>query len=51
MDLPAEEQPTLDSGVKLEEPEVHVQTQSTGSRSQRQLGGHDPSVIGLEDEP
>ena len=43
MDLPAEEQPTQVSGVKLEEPEVQVQvqTQGTGSNSQRESGGQD----------
>ena len=33
MDLPAEEQPTLDSGVKLEEPEVQAQVQTQGTSS------------------
>ena len=28
MDLPAEQQPTQDMGIKLEEPEVHVQVQT-----------------------
>ena len=39
-------------GVKLEEPKVHDQgqTQGTGSGSQRELGGQDPSVIDLKDE-
>ena len=50
LDLPAEQQPTQDSGVKLEELDVPVQTQSTGSSGQRESGGHDPSVIDLKDE-
>ena len=47
MDLPAEQQPTQDTGVKLEELDlqVHVQTQGTCFGSQRELGGQDPSVI------
>ena len=50
MDLRAKQQPTHDSGVKLEEPnvQVQVQTQGTGSSSQRESGGQDPTVI--EDE-
>ena len=53
MDLPAEQQPTQESGVKLEEPEVQVQVQiqGIGSGSQRESGGQDPLVIDLEDEP
>ena len=36
----------------MEEPDVqvHVQTQGTGSSSQRESGGQDPSVIDLKDE-
>ena len=48
--MSAEQQPTQESGVKLEEPDVQVQTHSTGSGGQRELGGHDPTVIDLEDE-
>ena len=53
MDLPTKQQPAQDSGVKLEVPDVqmHVHTQGTGSSSQRETGGQDPSVIDLEDEP
>ena len=45
--LPAEQQPAQESGFKLEEPDVQVQvqTQSTCSNGQRELGGQDPSVI------
>ena len=52
LDLPAEQQPLHDSGVKLEEPYVQVQvhTQTTGSSGQRESGGQDPSVIDLKDE-
>ena len=47
MDLPAEQQPTQESGVKLEEPYVQVQvhTQSIESGGQRESGGKDPTVI------
>ena len=52
LDLPAEQQPAQESGVKLEEPDVQVQvqTQSTCSNGQRESGGQDPSVIDLKDE-
>ena len=52
LDLLAEQQPTRESGVKLEEPDVqvHVQTQGIGFGSQRESGGQDPSVIDLKDE-
>ena len=45
--------PAQDSRVKLEEPEVLVQveTQGTGSGSQRESSGQDHSIIDLEDEP
>ena len=41
MDLPTQEQPTQDSGVKLGElqVQVQVQTQTTGFDSQRESGG------------
>ena len=41
MDLLAEQQPTQDSGFKLEDPyvQVQVQTQSTGFGGQRESGG------------
>ena len=41
MDLPTHEQPTQDSGVKLEELEVQVQVQThgTGFGSKRESGG------------
>ena len=48
LDLPVEQQPTQESGVKLEEPNVQVQTQSTGFGGQRDSGGEDSTVI--EDE-
>ena len=48
LDLPTEKQPTQESRVKLDEPDVQVQTQSTGSGGQRESGGHDPTII--EDE-
>ena len=51
MDLRAAQQPTQDTGVKLEETEVQVQIQGIGSSSQRESGGQDPSIIDLEDEP
>ena len=52
MDLSAEQHPTQDSGVKLEEPEVQVQVQKqgTGSGSQRESGGQDPPIFDGEDE-
>ena len=52
MDLPAEQQPAQDSGVKLEEPnvQVQVQTQGTGSSSQRELSGKYPPIFDGEDE-
>ena len=52
MDSPAEQQPAQDTGIKLEEPDVQVQVQThdTGSGSQRESGGQDPSIIDLEDE-
>ena len=50
LDLPTEQQLAQDSRVKLKEPDVQVQTQSTGSGSQRESGGQDPSVIDLKDE-
>ena len=52
MDLSVEHQPTQDTGIKLEDPDVQVQvqTQSTGSSGQRESSGHDPSVIDLKDE-
>ena len=50
--LLAEQQPSQESRVKLEEPDVqvHVQTQSTGSSGQRESAGQDPSIIDLKDE-
>ena len=53
MDLPAEQQPAQDSAFKLEEPDLQVQvlTQSIVFGGQRESGGHDPSVVNLEDEP
>ena len=52
MDLPAEQQPARDLGVKLEEPDVQVQlqTQGTGSGSQMDSSGHDPPIFDGEDE-
>ena len=52
VDLRAEQQPTQDSRVKLEEPDVQVQvqTQGTGSGSQRESGGQDPPIFDGEDE-
>ena len=52
LDLPAEQQPTQELGVKLEEPnvQVQVQTQSTSSGDQRESGGQDPTIIDLEDK-
>ena len=52
LDLPVEQQPAQESGVKLEEPDVQVQvqTQSTCSGGKRESSGQDPIVIDLEDE-
>ena len=47
VDLRAEQQPTQDSRVKLEEPDVQVQvqTQSRGSGGQRESSGQDPPIF------
>ena len=52
LDLLAEQQPAQETGVKLEEPDVqvHVQTQGTGSDSQRESGGQGPPIFDGEDE-
>ena len=41
LDLPVEQKLAQDSGVKLEDSDVHVhvETQSIGSSGQRELGG------------
>ena len=50
MDLPAKQHLAQVSRVKLEEPDVQVQTQGTSSTNQRESGGQDPLVIDLKDE-
>ena len=52
VDLPTEQQPAQDTGIKLEEPDVQVQvlTQGTGSDSQRESSGQDPPIFDGVDE-